>query len=104
MFSQEEILKLKIFCQTITRSPRSLDQQPNTRQNGKSFCDDWEIIEIIKFLFNGELYWGDPLPNRLKNNPLFLGKQDIANKANKLIQELNSVDAIIEHLKQRRKT
>jgi hypothetical protein len=61
----DDVLKLKIFCQKITYTPAPLDKQKCIRQGGSVWCTDWEIIEILKYLFNGrEGYFGDPPPNR----------------------------------------
>jgi len=102
MFSQSDTLALKTYCQSITIKPRRFDQQSFKREGVFLWCDDWEIIEILKYLFHGkEVYYGDPPPNRLKNNPLW-SKEDIEKKAESLIAEFKTSDAIIENLKQRR--
>lgn len=81
MFTDAEILELKTYNQEITYRPRRLENQESIREDGYVFCDDWEIIEILKCLFGGEdTYRADPLPNRLKKNPLFKGKEDIIKK------------------------
>ena len=102
MFSPEEILKLKIYCQTLTSQPRAMNAQPFIKRDGYFFLDDWEIIEILKFFFNGESYWPDPPPNRLVNNPLWKGKEDVAEKAKAILKEYETVDNIIEYFKKRR--
>ncbi len=102
MFTPEEILNLKIFCQGITTSPRPIESQVHSRIGPYLWCDDWEIIEILKYLFNGKaMYYEDPPPNRLKNNTLW-SKENIEKEAEKLISELKTAEAIINYLKQRR--
>lgn len=102
MFNEEDVLKLRRFCQSIISNPRSMDNQPCTRIGSMMWCEDWEIIEICKYLFHGsQLYHGDPPPNRLKNNTLW-SKEDIAAKSEKLIEILKTADDIIEYLKRRR--
>lgn len=102
MFSNEDILKFKIYCQSITMTPRPLEAQPHTRGAGRLWCEDWEIIEVLKYLFHGrELYLGDPPPNRLKNNPLW-SQEDIIAKAEALKEQFKDADEIIEHLRSRR--
>ncbi len=102
MFNNEDCLKFRIFCQSIIVSPRPIDAQYHKREGIFIWCEDWEIIELCKYLFHGrELYYGDPPPNRLKFNPLW-SKDDIAEKAEKLIAEFKDADSIIEHLRKRR--
>jgi hypothetical protein len=102
MFTEKENLKLKIFLQSIIFSLRFLDKQPSIQKDGFVWCEDWEIIEICKCLFNGEVaYIGDPPPNRLKNNPLW-SKEDIIQKAKQLINDYKDVDKIIEYLGSKR--
>ena len=102
MFNAEEILALKIYCQHITMNPRPMGVQVFKRDGNHIWCDDWEIIEILKYLFNGShMYNEDPPPNRLKNNPLW-SKEEIVSKAEALITELQTSNNIINYLKQRR--
>lgn len=103
MFTRAEEIMLRNYVQEIINRPRSMEEQHHTRQGVHLWCDDWEIIEILKYLFNGHNgYMGDPPPNRLKNNPLW-SKEGIAEKANKLIEESNGdVHKIILKLKCRR--
>lgn len=101
-FSADDILKLKIYCQKITYTPAPLDKQHCVREGASVWCTDWEIIEILKYLFHGrELYYGDPPPNRLKNNKLW-SKDDIASKAESLLKVCENVDEIIQVLKFKR--
>ena len=100
-FNEEEILEIKKFCQAITNKPRWFKDQPHISKDGFIFCEDWELIEICKYLFHGkELYLGDPPPNRLKNNPLW-SQEEIIQKAEALIAEHKTVDKIIAVLKER---
>ena len=102
MFNDADKLKFKIFCQTIISAPRPIDAQPHTRAGDKMWCEDWELIEICKYLFHGpELYFGDPPPNRLKNNNLW-NQKDIQATAEKLIEEFKTADDIINYLKGKR--
>lgn len=103
MFTDAENLKLREFCQKITNAPRPFEQQPSQKIDGYAYCEDWEIIEIVKCLFNGDSYWGDPVPNRLKNNPLWEGREKMMERAIKLVENLKTVDAIIAHLDARRR-
>jgi hypothetical protein len=104
MFNDKEILELKQYTQSIINKPRPIDAQPHERRDDKIFCEDWEIIEICKYIFNGASeYKQDPPPNRLKNNPLW-SKEDIIRKAEALIAEVGSMDKIIQIFKQKRLT
>ena len=103
-FNKDEILKLRLYCQFITCNPTSFDKQKIIRKDSYLWCKDWEIIEILKYLFNGKVgYFGDPSPNRLKNNPLW-SKKNISDIAEELIAKHTSVSEIIKELKARRKS
>lgn len=92
--SDADKLKLRIYCQEITRAPRYLEEQPYQKTGTFLWCEDWEIIEMLKYLFHGkELYDGDPLPNRLKNNPLY-HREEIQQRADKMMEEFKTVDAL----------
>lgn len=102
MFNDADRLAFKNFCQSITDNPRPIESQFNVRQDGFLWCDDWEIIELCKYFFNGhEGYLGDPPPNRLKKNPLW-SKEKIVSFATALKDEFQTTEAIIEHLRKRR--
>ena len=102
MFNKDDILKFRLFCHEICANPRSIEAQPYKREGTFLWCEDWEIIEILKYLFNGKvMYYEDPPPNRLKNNPLW-NKEDIEKKAEALVVELVETDKIIEHLRAKR--
>ena len=102
MFNDKDILALRTFCQDVCRQPRSMEIQPHKREGVFLWCEDWEIIELCKYLFHGrELYMGDPPPNRLKHNPLW-SQEDIATKAEALMAEFMTADKIIEHLRGKR--
>lgn len=102
MLNDSDIHKLKNFCQIIIEKPRPMHAQPFKVLNGKFWCEDWEIIEILKYFFNGEsMYLTDPPPNRLKNNPLW-ERNRIIFQARRLAEEFPDVDNLINHLKLRR--
>lgn len=98
----EETIKLKRFCQEIINKPRPMEDQPHAREGVFLWCEDWEIIEILKYFFNGkEGYFGDPPPNRLKNNPLW-SKEKIEEKALNLMEAYKDADGIIEYFRANR--
>ena len=102
MFTDDEILQLKRYLQTIIDKPRRMDEQPHRREGVFLFCEDWEIIEILKYLFNGApTYDADPPPNRLKHNPLW-SKAAIAAQAEQLLATYGSAELIIDALRRRR--
>jgi len=102
MFSQEDIIKFKKFAQEIINSPNPIEQQKFIREKNFLWCTDWEIIEILKYLFNGEdMYLTDPPPNRLKNNPLW-SKEEIIKAAKEIIENSDNSDEIIKKLKKKR--
>jgi len=100
--TNDEIHKMKLFCQAIIDKPLPLDEQITRRKNGYLWCTDWRIIEICKYFFNGrDMYVNDPPPNRLKNNPLW-SKEEIMEEAGELLFSLKTADAIIEFLTRER--
>lgn len=102
MFDAKDILAFKTFCQEIINRPRPIEDQPFQREGVFLWCEDWEIIEICKYLFNGrEAYYGDPPPNRLKFNPLW-SKDKIAEITEALIVDLKTSEVIIDYLRKRR--
>jgi len=102
VLSDREKLDFKLFCQQIITKPRVIDEQPHKREGIYLWCEDWRMIELCKYFFNGrDMYYEDPPPNRLKNNPLW-SKDEIATQAEKLFADFGSVDKIIEYLKQER--
>lgn len=103
-FSKEDILKLRNFLQEIIRDPIPLDDQKKWILNGKMYCQEWEMIEILKCLFHGEeTYLGDPPPNRLKNNALF-DQSFVIQKSRALKETFKTAEAIISELRKLRGT
>lgn len=101
-FTDEQLLPVKLFCQSIIEKPRPIFKQPHTKSNGFFWCEDWELIEICKYIFNGhEGYLGDPPPNRLKDNPLW-SKDDIVKKGQDLLQRHENLDSLIAELRSKR--
>ena len=102
MFSQEDIVLLKNYCQSVIYTPRGFDKQLFVREGSYIWCDDWRIIEILKYFFNGrEMYLADPPPNRLKNNPLW-SKNLIMSQAEEILTIYHTPEEIINHLRQER--
>lgn len=102
MFSPEDRIILKNYCQKIIDNPKPIDHQEHERKDGFLWCLDWKIIEVLKCCFNGkEMYIADPPPNRLKNNPLF-SKGLIVEEVARLKKNLESASAIVNYLKEQR--
>ncbi|HLB58440.1 MAG TPA: hypothetical protein VJL60_06465, partial [Gammaproteobacteria bacterium] len=100
MFDKEEIHMFNNYLQSVIEKPRPIEAQPHVIRNGCIWCDDWKIIEILKYFINGpEMYAADPPPNRLKNNPLW-SKEEIVQMATEIKQEHDLAELIIEHFKQ----
>lgn len=97
-----EVTILKTYCSQVQNSPRMLEDQPHRREGVHIFCEDWEIIELLKCLFNGvDVYMKEDPPKRLKKNPLW-SREDIIQKSRKLAEELKTPEAIVEHFKRLR--
>ncbi len=103
-FIRDDILKIQNFCQSIIEKPRPINAQPHKQENGSMWCEDWELIEICKYFYNGrDFYYQDPPPNRLKKNKIWPGKDFIAQEAEKVCAECSgNMDRIVEALKRRR--
>jgi len=102
MFDAAQTLEFLKYIQQVTERPRRMDQQWHRRESNFLWCDDWEILEILKYYVNGpQGYAGDPPPNRLKNNPMF-DKEQIAKQAEQLIAEFSNPEGVIQYFKERR--
>lgn len=76
IFNKTEIADLERFIGSIIDRPIPINKQKHKRENTFTWCTDWWSIEICKYLFNGkELYYVDPSPVRLRNNPLWSKKE-----------------------------
>lgn len=99
-FSQADRLKFKIYCQEIINKPRAIDDQPHVRMGGFIWCEDWKIIEILKYYFIGtDTYLVEAPPKRLKRNPLWK-KDEIVLEASDLRIKLETAEKIIEHFRE----
>lgn len=98
--SDAEMLSLRRFCQEITYRPRSLDSQPCQREGKSIWCEDWEMIEVLKYLFLGaQTYFAELPPRRLRNNPLW-SKESIQAKAEKMYEDFGGdIDAMIGRMR-----
>lgn len=102
--SEEEIIILKRYCQEIIDNPLSIDEQFHIldSQGKMVWCRDWEIIEILKYLFNGHsMYMDDPPPHRLKECEHFV-KDQIAATGKLFVTNYKTAGAIVDILKKRR--
>lgn len=98
---QEDIVRLKEYLASIIGNPTSFDKQLSifNTEGQCMWCEEWELIEMLKYLINGEdMYRNDPPPNRLKKSTVW-SKEDIMAKTKKLPQ---SVDEIIVYFNHRR--
>lgn len=98
----DDILQLRRFVQRIIERPRSMDEQPHTREGVRLWCEDWHLIELGKCLFHSEpVYRGDPPPRRLRCNPLW-SQEAIILEARQLQEQFPVVTDLIAHLEARR--
>lgn len=97
-----EIIQLKRFCQEIINTPKAIEEQPSIREGSFLWCADWEMIEIMKYLFLGEtVYFVELPPRRLRNNPLW-SKEAIKTKVEELLKVYETTEKIIEALRHER--
>uniref|UniRef100_A0A6M3ISW9 Uncharacterized protein n=1 Tax=viral metagenome TaxID=1070528 RepID=A0A6M3ISW9_9ZZZZ len=100
MFNDADKLSLRIFCQEITRAPRGVHKHICSNDVVCLWCDDWEIIEVLKYLFIGpEAYDAEPLPGRLVNCPAY-NRAAIIKKATEYLSW--PVEEVISALRKRR--
>lgn len=79
-----------------------MEAQAHNKEGNYLWCEDWEIIEVLKFMFLGKTsYMNDTPPRRLKNNPLW-SKSDIEKKAEYYMEVYRNADLIIEALRNQR--
>ena len=103
--SESEFTDLKHFCQLILNSPLSMKQQASEIKDGKIWCSEFETIELLKYIiYDKASYYIEQLPNRLKNNVLFPGKEVIEKKAEVLLSNFATVAELIAFLKNNRAT
>lgn len=100
---QEDRIRFKRLCQEIVERPRRIEAQPCERAGAHMLLEDWMIIEVCKYFFNGsEDYAGDPPPRRLEGNPLF-SKLNVAREADELWAKAEgNVEAIIYGIRKQR--
>ena len=104
ILNEDEIIVLKQYLQKVIGYPTPFDKQKSIFGQNKfcQWCEEWEIIEMLKFLFNGkDMYYSDPPPNRLKNSS-FWSKQAIEEKVERDLGKMDNVEQIIEYFKDKR--
>jgi hypothetical protein len=101
-FNDKEIIQLKEYLSSVIGNPTPFAKQKSIfRSDGFcQWCDEWELIEMLKYLINGkDNYYADPIPNRLRKSDVFPGKKFIEEKVIKSFDSYGSVDEIINHFK-----
>ena len=100
-FIEKENIALQEYLGSIIGRPTPFSHQKSEfDSSGKClWCEEWEIIEMLKFLFNGkDIYYRDPPPNRLKNSTLW-SKEKIEEKIERELGSMEDANTIIEHFK-----
>jgi len=103
--TREENIALQNYLNTILSFPTSFSQQKsNMGEEGFClWCEEWEVIEMVKYLINGkDMYYADPPPNRLRNSQGLWSKEAIEKKVIDTFDTMESVDQIIEWFKKAR--
>lgn len=81
----------KEFIGRIQSMPVSFENQEKRNR----WCCDWWSIEVLKCLYWGvDVYRLDPLPNRLKNNPGFCGREEIVTYAGRKIKTAENLEKV----------
>ena len=102
MFEATDKKKFENYLQSVIERPLAIPNQIHVIKGGYVWCNDWRIIELLKYFINGEaMYAGDPPPNRLKNNPLW-DKEYIVAEATHMLEAGMTADAIIDQFKKER--
>ena len=106
-FIEKEIVALKEYLQIVIGNPTAFAKQKSVmgENNFCLWCEEWELIEMLKFLINGkDNYINDPPPNRLRNSALLWSKEDIETKVIKDLENLETIEQIIEYFKKIRES
>ena len=102
---EKEKIVLKEYLQKIIGIPIPFDKQKSIfgKNHVCLWCEEWEIIEMLKFLFNGkDNYYLDPPPNRIKNSSELWNKEDIEKKVLDDLGEMQMVEQMVEYFQKRR--
>jgi len=90
---------LKVLIDQVQKKATPFDQQKTIWQGKYPWCRDWYIIEVLKCLYwTPPAYRLDPLPCRLKNNPMFPGREYIIIKAEEILPKFQEGADIIRLL------
>ena len=104
--TEEEKKVLKEYLQKLIGSPTPFAKQKSIfgSQTYPLWCEEWELIEMLKYLCYGkESYYLDPPANRLKGsiNNLW-SKEDIEKKIIEDLDAMTSVDQMVDYFVKRR--
>jgi len=102
--SSKEKIMLENHLNSIIGNPTSFDNQKSIMGDDGFclWCEEWELIEMLKYLFNGkEVYDRDPPPNRLKKSTVW-SKEAIEQKVIQDLDAMDSVEQIITYFNMRR--
>jgi hypothetical protein len=100
-FTQKENIALQEYLSTIIGNPTPFAKQTSVFDtSGKCiWCEEWELIEMLKYLFNGkDIYYRDPPPNRLKDSTLW-SKEKIEEKAEAELGKIEDINLILAYFK-----
>ena len=102
---EKEKTVLKEHLQRIIGIPVPFDKQKSIfgKNHVCLWCEEWEIIEMLKFLFNGkDNYYLDPPPNRIKDSIGLWSKESIEKKVNDDLGNMDTVEQMVEYFKNKR--
>jgi pyruvate-formate lyase-activating enzyme len=104
-FNDKEIIMLKEYLQGFLGKPTPFAKQKSIFGSNRFclWCEEWEIIEMLKYLINGkDNYYRDPPPNRLRDSALLWSKEGIEARVIKDLGNLETVEQMIEYFKNKR--
>lgn len=99
-FTEAEQIPLKEYLASIIGNPTPFHKQQTIYGDKQNclWCEEWEMIEMLKFLIYGrEYYYNDPPPNRLKKSDKW-SKEQVEQKIMNEIGD-KTREEIIEYFK-----
>jgi hypothetical protein len=86
---------VKDFIGVVQGLPLEFEKQEKNEIDGRRWCSDWWTIEVLKCLYwTKEPYLLDTLPNRLKNNIAFVGREEIVTQTESKLRMMDELEKV----------